>query len=113
MVFGAIKLTCLTNENEYTINIHKRTHKHTYKQKAPRAMREIRKFAESTMFTKDVRIDTSVNKLVWSKGIHGVPRRIRVRLERKKNDDEEAKEKVYTLVSVADATSLRGLGTVN
>merc|ERR1712046_525842 len=51
------------------------------------------------MGTSDVRIDVKLNKAVWAKGIKSVPYRIRVRLARKRNDDEEAKEKLYTLVT--------------
>lgn len=41
------------------------------------------------MKTSDVRIDTPLNKFVWSNGIRNLPRRIRIRLSRRKNDDEE------------------------
>merc|ERR1712126_301255 len=51
---------------EYTINLHKRIHGMQFKKRAPRAIREIRKFAEQMMGTPDVRIDVSLNKLVWS-----------------------------------------------
>jgi large subunit ribosomal protein L31e len=57
-------------------------------------LREIKKFAEKIMFTKDVRVESNLNKFVWSKGIRNVPYRVRVRLSRKRNEDEEAKEKV-------------------
>lgn len=46
---------------------------------------------------QDVRVDTKLNKFLWSQGIKGVPGRVRVRLSRKRNDDEEATEKLYTL----------------
>merc|ERR1711907_595714 len=49
------------------------------------------------MGTEDVRVDVKLNKFLWSKGIRAVPYRVRVRLSRKRNDDEEAKEKLYTL----------------
>merc|ERR1712183_1187149 len=52
---------------EYTINLHKRIHGMQFKKRAPRAIREIKKFAESMMGTPDVRIDVSLNKFVWSK----------------------------------------------
>merc|ERR1711918_245680 len=61
---------------------------------APRAIRAIKKFATKMMGTNDVRIDTRLNKYVWSKGIRNVPYRVRVRLARRLNEDEEAKEKV-------------------
>ena len=61
------------------------------KKKAPRAIREIKKFAEKTMSTNDVRIDTNLNKFIWSNGIRNLPFRVRVRLDRKKNEDDNAK----------------------
>merc|ERR1719444_158793 len=50
------------------------------------------------MVTRDVRIDTKLNKFLWHKGIRNVPRRVRVRISRKRNEDEDAKEKMFTLV---------------
>jgi hypothetical protein len=44
-----------------------------------------------------VRVDAALNKFVWSQGIKNIPKRIRVRLSRKRNEDEEAKEKVISL----------------
>ncbi|KAG7538221.1 Ribosomal protein L31e [Arabidopsis suecica] len=43
--------------------------------KAPNAIKEIRKFAEKAMGTKDVRVDVKLNKQIWSRGIRGTPRR--------------------------------------
>ncbi|KAB2019350.1 hypothetical protein ERO13_D08G265300v2 [Gossypium hirsutum] len=98
---------------EYTINLHKRLHGCTFKKKAPKAIKEIRKFAEKAMGTKDVRVDVKLNKHIWSRGIRSVPRRIRVRIARRRNDDEDAKEELYSLVTVAEipAEGLKGLGT--
>ena len=79
---------------EYTVNLNKRLHGLTFKTKAPRAVREIKKFAEKMMKTKDVRLDTKLNKYLWSKGVRNVPFRVRVRLARKRNEDEEAEQKV-------------------
>ena len=96
---------------DYTINLHKRLHGITFKRKAPRAIREIKKFAEAHMKTSDVRIDAKLNKYVWSKGVRNVPYRVRVRLSRKRNEDEEASEKLYTLVQVVEVASVKGLQT--
>ncbi len=41
------------------------------------------------MLTKDVRIDISLNKFIWSNGVRNIPRRVRIRLSRKRNEDEE------------------------
>jgi len=70
-----------------------------FKKRAPKAIKEIRKFAQKMMGTEDVRVDVSLNKAVWSHGIRNVPYRVRVKLQRKRNEDEEAAEKLYTLVS--------------
>ena len=103
---------------DYTIHMSKRLYGVTFKNRAPRAVREVKKFAEKAMKTKlvylyisiffyymliidsynrDVRIDTSLNKYIWSLGIRNPPKRIRVRLSRKRNEDEEANEKVIIL----------------
>ncbi|WZZ09936.1 hypothetical protein YC2023_095857 [Brassica napus] len=82
----------------------------TFKKKAPKAIKEITKFAEKAMGRKDVRVDVKLNKQIWSRG---PPRRIRVRVARKRNDDEDAKEEFFSLVTVAEipAEGLSGLGT--
>merc|ERR1712189_152504 len=80
---------------EYTINLHKRIHGMQFKKRAPRAIREIKNFAESIMGTSDVRIDVSLNKFVWSQGVRNVPRRARIRLARRHNDDEDSTNKLY------------------
>jgi len=96
---------------EYTVNLHKRLHKVTFKKKAPRAITEIKKFATQMMGTNDVRVDTLLNKFVWSQGIRNVPTRVRVRLHRKRNEDEEAAEKLYTHVTYVSVPSHKGLQT--
>jgi len=77
---------------DYTIHLHKLLQKIQFKKRAPRAIREIRKFAAKAMTTKDVRIDTKLNKFIWSNGVRNVATRVRVRMSRKRNEDEEAKE---------------------
>lgn len=54
---------------EYTINLHKRLHGIGFKYRAPRAIKEIKKFAEKQMGTTDVRIETRLNKHLWSQGV--------------------------------------------
>ena len=66
---------------EYTINLHKRLHGVGFKKRAPRAIKEIRKFAMKQMGTPDVRVDTRLNKQVWSKGIRYVIKRYFVSFE--------------------------------
>lgn len=45
----------------------------------------------------NVRVDTALNKFIWSMGIRNVAKRVRVRLERRRDEDEEASEKVCPL----------------
>merc|ERR1719482_786980 len=61
------------------------------------------------MNTKDVRVDTKLNKFIWHKGIRNVPFRVRLRLSRKRNEDEDAKESLYTLVDYVPVESFKGL----
>ena len=96
-------------QRDYTINLHKRLHGLCAKKRAPRAIKEIRKFASSAMATKDVRISSGLNKALWAQGIKSVPVRIRVRLSRKRNDDEEKEEKLYTLVEHVPMEDFKGL----
>jgi len=96
-----------------TINLHKRLHGVTFKNRAPRAVREIKKFAAALMHTADVRIDSDLNKYVWSCGVRNVPFRVRINLKRQRNEEDEAGEKrMYTLVELGDASEgLKGLHT--
>lgn len=57
------------------------------------------------MGVKDVRISPGLNQAIWSRGVKSPPRRVRVRLERKRNDDEGAKEKLYVLASVVEGVT--------
>ncbi|KAJ3186127.1 60S ribosomal protein L31 [Irineochytrium annulatum] len=96
---------------EYTIHMHKHLHGRTFKKRAPFAVKVIREFARKTMGTADVRLDPSLNKEVWHRGVKSVPHRLRVRLSRKRNDSEDAKEKLYTLVTAVPCTNFKGLQT--
>eukprot|EP00353_Schmidingerella_taraikaensis_P005586 CAMPEP_0185578150 /NCGR_PEP_ID=MMETSP0434-20130131/12150_1 /TAXON_ID=626734 ORGANISM="Favella taraikaensis, Strain Fe Narragansett Bay" /NCGR_SAMPLE_ID=MMETSP0434 /ASSEMBLY_ACC=CAM_ASM_000379 /LENGTH=122 /DNA_ID=CAMNT_0028195899 /DNA_START=27 /DNA_END=395 /DNA_ORIENTATION=+ len=96
---------------DVTVNLHKRVHRVTFKKKAPRAVRVIKALASKQMFTSDVRITPALNKFIWSKGVRNIPTRVRVRLSRKRNEDEEAKEKFYTLVDHVEVPTFKGLAT--
>ena len=97
-----------------TINLHKRLHGVTFKRKAPRAVKEIKKFAAKVMGTSTVRVDAGLNKAVWRKGVRNVPFRVRVKKSRKVNTDEDAKDKLYTLVTLVEGVSdFKGLMTEN
>ena len=101
----------------------------SFKKRAPRAIKEIREFAIKAMVgnfvtwwtkfvvtlsqsTRDVRLDPQLNKKVWEAGIKGVPFRLRVRISRKRNDEEGAKEKLYSYVQAVNVKNPKGLPTV-
>lgn len=98
---------------EYTIHLHKYLHGKSFKSRAPGAVKVIREFAKKAMGTEDIRLDPSLNKAVWDRGIKNVPYRIRVRLARKRNEDEEAKHKLYTLVTYVPVASFKGKNGLN
>merc|ERR1712179_782208 len=99
---------------ECTINIHKRIHRVGFKRRAPRAVQEIKKFAQQMMKTEECVIDTGLNKFIWSKGVKNVPYRVRVKISRKRHETEESGDKFYTTVEhVPVAGSYKGLQTQN
>ncbi|KAK8759749.1 hypothetical protein V5799_002621 [Amblyomma americanum] len=65
------------------------------------------------MGTSDVRVDTRLNKFIWSKGIRSVPFRVRVRLARRRNEDEDSPNQLYTLVTYVPVETFKKLQTVN
>lgn len=82
-------------------------------QRAPTAIKEVKKFAQKTMGTKKVVVDVGLNNAIWGRGVKSVPHRIRVRLHRKRNDDEDAKadEKLFTLATYVPTKEFKGLQT--
>lgn len=95
---------------EDTIDIHKCILGVGFKKRAPRAFKEIRKFVMKEMGTPDVRTDP---KAVWARGMRNVPHRIRVQLSRKRKEDEDSPNKLYTLVTYIPVTTFKNLQTVH
>jgi large subunit ribosomal protein L31e len=111
MVKGTPKVKTDLVTRDFTIHLSKRIHKIQFKRRAPRAVKEIKMFAVKAMGTNDVRIASDLNQFIWKSGIKNVPTRVRVRLSRKRNDDEDAKEKLYTLAQLVDVSDFKGLQT--
>lgn len=84
-----------------TINLHRRMYKCTFKKKAPTAVKSIKEEARRVMFTKDVRLDPTLNQHLWRNGVRNLDRKVQVVFERKKNEDEDSKNKFYTLCRLA------------
>ena len=66
----------------------------------------------ATQGTSDVRLDPQLNKKVWEQGVKGVPYRLRIRISRRRNDEEGAKEKLYSYVQAVNVKNPKGLHTV-
>ena len=98
---------------DYTLNMHKRLQGVPFKKRATKAVRVIKRFAENEMRTSSVKIDTQLNRYCWSRGIRNVPRLIRIRVSRTKNEDEDAKEKFVSTVQLLEVESFEGLQTEN
>lgn len=96
---------------EYTIHLSRRVHGVQFKRRAPKAVKVIREFAHKEMGTSDVRLDPYLNKNLWARGVEGIPKRIRVRISRKRNDEEGAKEKLFSYVQAVNVDSFKGLNT--
>jgi large subunit ribosomal protein L31e len=61
------------------------------KKRVPRALRILREFAKKNMKADEVLISQEVSERLWSRGIQGAPRQIRVRAVR----DEDNVVTVY------------------
>lgn len=83
-----------------------------FKKRAPKAVKEIKKFATLHMGTSDVRLDPRLNVQLWKRGVQGVEYRMRLRISRKRNDEEAAKEKLFAFVEPVTVASAKGLHTV-
>lgn len=83
-----------------------------FKKRAPKAVKAIKKFATLHMGTTDVRLDPKLNVQIWKRGVQGVQNRMRLRISRKRNDEEDAKEKLFAYVEPVNVASAKGLHTV-
>ena len=84
----------------------------TFKKRAPKVIKEIRKFAQKAMGTTIVRVDVKFNKQVWSRGIQSGPRRVYVYIAHKRNDEEDARRSFSHRHCCRDPSrGLKGMGT--
>ncbi|XP_060032616.1 large ribosomal subunit protein eL31-like [Erinaceus europaeus] len=88
------------------INIHKRIQGVGFKKRTLWALNAIQKFSIKEMGIPDVRIDTRLTRAVWAKGI-------RILLSRKRIEDEDSPNKLYTLVTYVLVTTFKNLQSVN
>lgn len=84
----------------------------SFKKRAPKAVKEIKKFAKLHMGTDDVRLDPKLNQEIWKRGVKGVPFRLRLRISRRRNEEEDAKNPLFSYVEPVVVASAKGLQTV-
>ena len=60
------------------------------------------------MKTADVRIDPKLNQFIWNQGIRNLPRRVRVRISRKRTEDEGKGSEWYSLVQHINTEDFSG-----
>ncbi|KAM0750816.1 hypothetical protein T439DRAFT_240164 [Meredithblackwellia eburnea MCA 4105] len=98
---------------EYTIHLHTKVHNKGFKHRAPTAIKAVKEFAQKAMGTKKVLLAPELNAAIWARGVRSVPHRLRVRLQRRRNDDEDAEEKLFTYASFVNvkASDFKGLQT--
>ena len=58
------------------------------------------------IYTNQIQLQLQINI-----GVRNVPRRVRVRFLRKRTQDENAEEKLYTVVEYVPVASFKGLST--
>jgi len=79
----------------FTFNLHRALQGFRSKQRAARAIREIKAFVQREMKVNKVTILPSLNIKLWENGIRHVPHRVRLEVARKRaTDDDKADEMV-------------------
>ncbi|KAG0442086.1 60S ribosomal protein L31 [Dictyocoela muelleri] len=93
---------------EMTINLRKITKNDSWRWKSKQCIKRIKKFMQKYFKTEsEVMIAPDLNKAIWEKGMHKVPSRIRVRVERDMHRKDPSKEVIkVSYVIVGDFKSL-------
>eukprot|EP00917_Polyrhabdina_sp_WS-2016_P026035 GHVP01055939.1.p1 GENE.GHVP01055939.1~~GHVP01055939.1.p1 ORF type:complete len:116 (+),score=23.25 GHVP01055939.1:162-509(+) len=96
---------------DYTVRLTSKNVGTRRRQKATKAINLIKKFVQKNMGTKMVKIDPDLNKFIWERGQKNVPKRVRIRVVRKRNSDEDAEERVCSEVSWVPIKNFKGIQT--
>ncbi|MEN2495802.1 MAG: 60S ribosomal protein L31 [Marteilia pararefringens] len=92
-----------------TVHISPMVHNSSRKRRARYAVKYLRGFLSKQMGTADVKIDSSLNNAVWEKGIHNAPTRLRIKCERRMDENND----MITFASNLPVASFKNLQTVN
>eukprot|EP00703_Trepomonas_sp_PC1_P001564 JAP95042.1 Ribosomal protein L31B [Trepomonas sp. PC1] len=87
-----------------TIDLAKQAKGVAFKKRAPTCIKKIQDIAIKTAQCEDVQIGEDVNLYVWQKGIRCPPRKIRVQIDVKEQDNIK-----IAVVSLVDVESFKGL----
>jgi len=84
------------------------------KRRAPRAVRDIKHYARRFMNTQVVKLDSDLNKYLWSQGIRNPPKKLRLVFERKpvettEEEQTQGKQQYYTLIKYKLVPTFVGL----
>lgn len=96
---------------ECTINLHKRLYGVKFKDRAPRAIFEIKKFAKSLLFSNEIRIDSRLNNKIWKYGPRHTPLKIRVRISKHKFITKKNIDDSFIFISLVDQKNLKNIQT--
>ena len=89
-----------------TINIGNETKGVAFKKRVPKAIRQIAAIARRVAGVEDVKISEEVNLFMWKNSIRNPPRRIRVEIEVKEQDNQK-----FAVVNYVPTESFKGLQT--
>uniref|UniRef100_A0A7S3YCZ3 60S ribosomal protein L31 n=1 Tax=Heterosigma akashiwo TaxID=2829 RepID=A0A7S3YCZ3_HETAK len=96
---------------ECTIHMAKFLKGKTFHKRAPTAVKKIRAFAHKMMRTKDNRVDATLNNFLWSRGVKGVPKRVRVLIQRKvaeQGENGSGRKHLYSVITHVPCESFEG-----
>jgi large subunit ribosomal protein L31e len=96
---------------ECTINLHKRLHGVKFKNRAARAVFEIKKLAKSLLNSNQIRIDSKLNNQIWKYGPRHVPLRVRVRITKQKYMSKENVDSWFVFISLIKNNNFKKLQT--
>lgn len=102
-------MTSLSNKAvEMTINLGKLARKASWRYKAPKCIYYLKKFIQNQFKSEnDILIAPEVNKYIWRHGIKNIPKRMRIKVERRPSNKNP--ELNVFRVCLVDVNTFKGL----
>merc|ERR1711915_87177 len=92
-----------------TVRLSKMAHPFKRKDRARKCIMGVQKLLAEQLCTKTIKIDQSLNNLIWSQGRKNVPAKIRVKADRRMNEDNQ----MVTYCSAVHVPTFKELLTEN